>query len=249
MADFRRALLNLRLDYIHRFRRDRFMFHGAAIEVPKTIKKTIRRRLLLAGQYETEEVEFITEHIRPGMNVIELGGSIGAVSSLIGQHLGQGDTHIIVEAVPDLAKLCEINGPAGGGAQTVQVLNRAVSYGEADMVQFRDSDNAHVGRIAQDGEKSFSVPTVKLRDIVASLGTDRPFAVVCDIEGAEYEMFENDLETLQRAQLIILECHDSDTAGTPVSIERFLNDLSTQGFTVVAHRNGVAVLEPQDQTS
>ncbi|MEX3017695.1 FkbM family methyltransferase [Gymnodinialimonas hymeniacidonis] len=245
MNELQRGIVNIRLDLIHRFRGDRFDFHGARIRVPKSISKSIRRKLLLDGAYETEEVEFVERYVEPGMDVIEFGGSIGAVASLIATRLGAGDSQYVVEASSELAELCRANVESNAtDAHHVEVLHRAVSYNGTGVVRFATGRNAHIGHIARDGEEANEVPATTLSDVAAQLEDGRAFVFVCDIEGGEYDLFEKDLASVQKAKLSIVEFHPQDVEGRPVDIEAFLQTLPAKGLKVLEFRNDVAVIAP-----
>lgn len=182
-----------------------YTVHGVNVQVPASVDPEIRYLLARGRPYEMEEASLIDRYLPAGINVVELGGSIGVISALIRRKIGPDAHHLIVEAVPHLAAVCEANAKQGTQAENVQVIRKAVDYSGADTVTFDTGHNAHTGRVTETGP-GLKVPTTTL----ARLATDMPegeFALVCDIEGAETALFENESEVLDRVPVIILETH------------------------------------------
>ena len=74
------------------------------VEVPlRLVPSDVIRRQLDAGSYEAKEARFIQEYLPPGSEVLELGASLGVVSSII---LGQKPERLIsYEAVGPLGDI------------------------------------------------------------------------------------------------------------------------------------------------
>ena len=104
MKTFKRTLaLGLR----RLVRGDRFSVHGVELDVPIEIDQEVRYTLARGRPYETEEAHLVQRYLKPDMNVLEFGGSIGVVSCLTRTRIGRNAHQIIVEANPQLARVCE----------------------------------------------------------------------------------------------------------------------------------------------
>lgn len=184
-----------------------FDFHGVRVRIPEDSAPGVGNALL-RGKYEREEAEFVLGYLPEHLAVIELGGSLGVVSSLIRSRLLDSTQHLIVEANPSLMSICREN--AGDGqAGTTQVLNRAVGY-DAPMLRFAVGDSVHANHLLREGdpaERIVEVRSVTLAELLTFLGPDEGFVLVCDIEGGELDLVRNEGRLLDRAAMIIMELH------------------------------------------
>ncbi|MEM7721858.1 MAG: FkbM family methyltransferase [Pseudomonadota bacterium] len=244
MTHAQKLWLNVRLILIDLLFQSRIPFRGYRIFVPKTVVKTKIRRLVLDDQrYERPETDLVSKYISANVSVIELGGSLGAVSSFIARNMSPGQTHIVLEAVPALAQLCERNASYDGQRHVTRVINKALSYAPGATVRFLADGNAHIGRLALADEPSIEVQSTTLADLRKGLDADTDFAVVCDVEGAEYEIIDKDADMLKRATVAIIEFHDRDSDGNPVDIDAYLATLPEKGFRVLERIEDVAAIQ------
>ena len=82
----------------------------------------------------------------------------------------------------------------------------ALDYSGATKITFMPGKSVHGGRIANDGEPGFDVPTTTLAEQVLKL-PKKEYTLVCDIEGAELDLFQNEQKAVSEAYLLILETH------------------------------------------
>lgn len=180
--------------------------HGVPIKLPHYADISIRYLLARGRPYEEPEARMVKKYISNGFNVIELGGCYGIISALIRKQIGPHAKHIIVEADSTLAEVCMDNANLENTVNKAEVVVAAVDYSGSDEITFASGQNAHVGHIALEGELGFQVPTTTLAEQVSKL-PEKNYILVCDIEGAELDLFENEKRTLSRAHLLILETH------------------------------------------
>ena len=183
-----------------------FSPHGISIKVPKDADIAIRYLLARGRPYEGPEADMVSKYLPLGMNVIELGGCYGIISALIRKQIGPDARHIIVEANPSLAKICARNANLENTNNMADVVVAAVDYSGAKEIRFAPGPNAHTGHVANNGERGFTVPTTTLAEQLLKLPKNK-FILVCDIEGAELDLFQNEKKALSRAYLLILETH------------------------------------------
>ena len=167
-----------------------FSPHGISIKVPKDADIAIRYLLARGRPYEGPEADMVSKYLPLGMNVIELGGCYGIISALIRKQIGPDARHIIVEANPSLAKICARNANLENTNNMADVVVAAVDYSGAKEIRFAPGPNAHTGRVANNGERGFTVPTTTLAEQLLKLPKNK-FILVCDIEGAELDLFQN----------------------------------------------------------
>ena len=226
----------------HRLRNgDRFRVHGVTVTVPPQVDPEVRDLLVRGRPYEDPEARFVAAYLTPGMNVVELGGSIGVVSALVRARIGSSATHLIVEANPMLAKVCAINAAVGADPGRSTVICAAIDYSGAPEVAFASGHNAHTGHLATSGEAGFTVPTTTLAAVASNLPAGN-FALICDIEGAEAGMLSAERETLKRVALIVLETHPAAYGAGDTTKDSIIADLTAQGFALLGSADDVICL-------
>lgn len=166
---------------------------------------------LFWGIYESAERRLIRRWLPPGLDVVELGSHLGAVAVTIldGQDAGRRLT--CVESNPAILDTLEANLAAFRRSHDIEVLGAAIDYsGQHDVqVVLRDTPQGGAIGLAEGGVRA---PTVRLRDL-AIPRADRPWALVCDIEGGEAAMLLNDTEALSKCAVCIAELHDTTYRG------------------------------------
>ena len=206
-----------------------FAPHGIPVRVPASSDPMVRYNLARGRPYEAPEAEMVKTYLEPGTNVIELGGCMGILSALVRQKIGPEAQHIIVEALPDLAEICETNANIGATPGKTSVIRAAIDYSGAANITFAVAANAHSGHIAKSGEKGVTVPAIRLSDLARQL-PDGHFALLCDIEGAEIAMVDAEADTLQRVSLFILETHPKLYPGKKAAQAELMRAIETAGF-------------------
>lgn len=207
-----------------------FDFHGLTVRIPQDSPPGVGNALL-RQKYEMEEAQLILRHLDPGLPVIELGGSIGVISCLIQSRLAAGVRHLVVEANPALIDICRQNAsqqPDGGA----EVINAALGYG-ATHLAFTIGANIHSNRLAQPGDKGervIQVPAVTLSDLLSCLGDVAAYTLVCDIEGGELDLLENEWEQVRKAALVIMELHPNVYPKTTADVQAIEKRMQDAGF-------------------
>lgn len=222
-----------------------FAPHGIPVQIPRDADPDIRYLLARRRPYEAPEARMVRQHIRPGMNVLELGGCMGVVSATIRSRIGPTAKRVVAEPVPRLAEICRANASIGADPGTTDVVCAAVACTGGTNATFHSSDNAHSGRLARAGETGMRVATVTLDELVARL-PEGPFALVCDIEGTELELLERASDALRRTEVLILETHPrryADPARGLESIRRRIQELGLE--EVDADSNVLCFVRPR----
>ncbi len=219
---------------------NRFSVHGTEVVLPPEAGTELRYQIM-RGRYENDEANEVRRHVPRGAHVIELGGSLGVISKIIRETIGPEPHHIVVEANPQLIPICTANASPTSGGRT-QVVHAAVAYG-TDMVAFQFGHNANVGRVADEGESGVvRVKTTSLSALADMLPADAPFFLVCDIEGAELSMFENERAVFARMLGAIMEIHPDFFARSGKTRDDFLSLAARSGLTVAEDLGQVLVL-------
>ena len=206
-----------------------FTPHGIPVRVPASSGPMVRYNLARGRPYEAPEAEMVATYLEPGTPVIELGGCMGILSALVRRTIGPEARHIIVEALPDLAAICEENATIGAARGKTTVICAAVDYSGAESITFAVARDAHSGHIARSGEAGVTVPTTRLSDLARQL-PEGPFALLCDIEGAETALVDTEKESLQRVSLFILETHPKLYPAGQIAQRDLMDKIEAAGF-------------------
>jgi FkbM family methyltransferase len=182
-----------------------FAPHGIPVKIPSNIQTSVRYAFARGRPYEETEAKMIINHLQLDTNVIELGGCLGVISALIRHRIGSTAHHLIVEANPDLTKIC-LSNATNTTTKNTNIIVAAVDYSNKKYVNFVFGHHMHVGRVSKEQEKGISTQTTTLSELVKKIPKG-PFALICDIEGAEEHLFAREDSLISNISLLILETH------------------------------------------
>jgi len=221
--------------------------HGLSIDTSNHRIDSQTKASIFWGIYEGAEMRFVERYLPKDNDVIELGGSVGVISSLIRKKTNAQTRLFIVEADDELIPSIEKNVRTNNPGKEFRVIHGAISYSESDEkgnTLFYASDKNTGGKKYSNNKSSSnkllkSVPSVKLRDIITNNNIEN-FALVSDIEGAEAELLANDHKILDKCNFIIIELHNTELEQEPVKIKELLDKLLTMGYKLL-DSDGAAV--------
>lgn len=231
----RRQYLGLRKRLGHNV--EDFAPHGVPIHIPEGSDVDISYLLAKGRPYEGEEAGMVRDFLKAGSNVIELGGCFGVVSALVRKTIGPEARHLIVEANPALIGPLTSNAVQDALPGRTEVLNAAIDYSGAETVEFSIGSNAHIGRLGA-GRNSVKVPVVRLSSLVAKL-PEGPYALICDIEGAELALFAVEGRSLDRVDFLALETHPNVYPRGKADLDEMLATLKSAGLELLREERGV----------
>ena len=188
---------------------------------------------IIFGLYEYPERVLIQRWLPQDCDCVELGCSIGVISRIILQKLATPRCLVAVEASPSLLNLAETNIEAAGFSGRFIPCYCAVHYG-ADTVVFTEHTDHIRGKIAEASRaEGVSTPCVTLAQIIKdnALGS---YSLVMDIEGSEFGLVANELESLRQCEAVIVELHGDESART-----NFTEKLHSCGFTLAEAKHSV----------
>ena len=240
----RHSRLRLKLRELHHrihlrlrswLRRDPEMFapHGIPVRMPASVDPEVRYALARGWDYEAPEVRMIRGRLRAGMNVLELGGSLGIASAVIRERIGPDAHHLIVEAVPELAEICRMNASRGAVTGAVEVVNATIDHSGKPIVRFVRGNSSLMGHVARGETGDFEVPTTTLATLADRMPAG-PYALVCDIEGAELGLVGCEAGALSRVSMLIMEIHPRAFPGGEADLGRLIATITGLGLVPVA---------------
>lgn len=218
-----------------------FDFHGVTVRLPADVD-VAAANALIRGKYEQEEAALIARHLPADLPVIELGGSLGVVSALIRSKLKPDTRHLIVEANPRLIETCKTNAAAGSAGAATEIVQGAVHY-DGPIARFGIANEVHASAVGQGGSTDvIEVPAVRLSELFHRFGSPHRFALVSDVEGAEYDLFAQDADTLRHVELAIVELHPRNYQAQRRNESELLRNAAAVGLQVVERLSDVVLL-------
>jgi len=206
----------------------------------------VKAKLVLRG-YEYEEIGFVKRYLRPDLDAVDLGSSLGVVAAHIGRKLEPDRRLVCVEANPDLLELIRSNVRRNAPHVRLAVAHGAVEYPldhRAHVKLVLGFDNL-VSKVVEDSVESgwIPVPVVTLSQILAEHAVN-DYALVSDIEGSEAGLLQQEGEALLRCQQVIIELHTTTRAGRRVTADELYRALQDRhGFKLRDHSGLVFVFE------
>lgn len=173
------------------------------------------------GVYESAERRFIAQYLPSSLDVVELGSHFGAVAATVAERLAPGRRLQCVEANPALVPWLERTLQPYRQTHRIDVVCGAVTDAEHDEVRVVPARSPQGISVVADGG-GVRTPAVRLRDL-AVVTSGHPWALVCDIEGAEAAMLIDEPEALRHCHVCIAEFHDVEHRGIHYSPERLAN--------------------------
>lgn len=149
---------------------DAIPFRGMRIDVRGSSFPAANKAALWWGMYESAECRMIQRYLLPDLPVIELGSSIGAVSSLIASRLRAGVRLSCVEGNPAVMANLQRNLTNHARHLQVSVFQAAIAYG-TDRVGFEVAGDNLISRLALNAARAtVSVPCITLESLIAPFG-------------------------------------------------------------------------------
>lgn len=195
-----------------------------------------------ALSYEAKEARYIQAYLPAGAEVMELGASLGIVSSII---LGRRPSRLIsYEAVGPLTEVARQVVAHNHPSAPWTLVHRAIAGEGVAEVSF-DWSPAHTqgGSVASEpGQAQLRVPAESLASAIARHRLSTAAWLVMDIEGMEWPIARQQSAALRHFAGIIVECHDVREGDRVVPHEEVVAELAKAGFDIIARRGQVSVL-------
>lgn len=215
-------------------------YRGYSFTVPVEASSFRIVSMIFWGFYEAAETRLIRKYLRPDVPVIEIGSSIGVVSSIAISRLQNDAFFVGVEANYKIfgAIRSNIDRHNQNGCP-YKLLNKAISYQQAEMFLHTstDSTESYLVQNRTHAETDLKVDKVRLIDVVNDFEL-KEFTLISDIEGSEIEFILNDKKALCRCTAMIIELHSTNYEGRSYSVADLVKLISDQGFVLI-ERDGL----------
>ncbi|HSL23082.1 MAG TPA: FkbM family methyltransferase [Vicinamibacterales bacterium] len=192
------------------------------------ITNALRARLW-RGRYERSERALIETWLDRAAPVIELGGGIGVVATLVNRRLRNPHRHVVVEANPSLIPVLERQKALNGASFIVE--HAAVDYSGGRTTKLVVDEEFISGRVGATAGRAVEVPAVTLARLLRRYPWTG-ITLVCDIEGIETQLVEHEGELLAyRCTTLIIEVHPEFRS--EAECEALFASLRARGFAHV----------------
>lgn len=184
-------------------------------------------RQLLQSEYERPEINGIAMVVREGDRVLELGAGLGIISALAGRAVGPLGRVLSYEANSSLLADTQAFF-AANGIENVTMVN-AVLVNELDPKprKFHLSGSfAESSLLGVKGHRAKGSVEVAANSLSSVLSEFQPDVLICDIEGAELELFPAFPSSNLRAAVIELHPHRL----SPGQIQSIHDGLAAKGL-------------------
>jgi FkbM family methyltransferase len=230
-------ILFLFKDRLPNLRYSRFRFDITKANIDKKLIASI-----FWGFYESAEIRFVEKYFDGQIDAIELGASSGIVSSHIVSKFQNRSRRLVgVEANKILSETWHKNVERHKQANVnIDMLNNAIHYG-AESVSFAASNNTTESRVLVGGTNSgevVKVNSISLGELVRNQSL-LDYALFCDIEGAELQIFLNETDSLINCKQLFIELHESYEGSKKFAIDDINMLIQKKGFLLVERHGPV----------
>ncbi|MCH2164278.1 MAG: FkbM family methyltransferase [Marinovum sp.] len=205
----------------------RGVIEADGLRIPKHPDITVggRRRALRTGTYELKETTAVKRIVRRSDVVLELGGGIGYMSTVLTKLCGAKHVHTF-EANPSLLSYMADFHRENGVQDRITVHNALLAARKGKSRTFYIRKNFLGSSLDPDTGSYVDTADVDVLGLNATLRKIKPTILVCDIEGAEAELFPaGDFSGLRAA---IIELHP-----------QWIGQSGVQGVFDAMHRAGL----------
>lgn len=224
---------------------------GSRIELPSCASGGSGAASLFWGLYESAEIRFINRYLDGSVDVVELGSSVGGVSCVIAKKLHHGRKLICVEANPNIIDLLKRNLTNNAHSKEVKVIHGAICYEGSSQVEFIIGSDHLSSHLVSAGKNTSTarVSAVRLSEILEQEAI-RKYCLVCDIEGAEIQLFVHDSTAIRNCKTLIIELHHAEYNQTLYDPESIIDMIKENThLTLVSRYGNVCVFDsPTTQT-
>ena len=184
--------------------------------------------------YESAEAKSVMKYINDSHDIIELGSSIGAISSLSGKY--KGDKKLVcIEVNSDLIPVIEKN-LVYNEVKNYSIKNIAIGNNSQDL-WFTPGVHSTHGQVGKKmSNNSIKIKVISLSELL-KIEQIKDYNLICDIEGSEIDILLSNPESLLNCQTLIIETHKVERNGRiflPSDMKEIILKL---GFACVEERD------------
>lgn len=202
-------------------------FHNLKIDLSnKIIKKKIAASLFFKT-YESAEIRFISKYLQNYQGtIVEFGASIGVVSTTLAK-ANPNAKLISFEADSRFISIIENNFKLNG-IKNGFVYNEIIG---AQGYEFSPGEDNTMGKISKSTSNSTELSSFS--NILMKYSIDNEFVLICDIEGAEYFVLNEDVNNFNNCPLLIMELHPIEIDNNLITVEDLKSKIEILGYKIL----------------
>ncbi len=198
---------------------------GVRVPIDPRLMSEMMQKVIRSGRYEGSEAARIPMLVEAGERVLEIGGGIGFLSTLIAKE-NKAETIVVFEANPGLIELIETTHRLNG-VQAIVRNEIIMGRKTGDTLPFYLHQHFWASSMMWVKKRHcigvVQIPQVAFAEVLRDYA---PTLLVVDIEGGEFSLFDNvDLTTVRKA---LIEVHEKVIGGA--GVKSVFDFFSAQGF-------------------
>lgn len=192
--------------------------------------------------HDQENFEFLTNIVKPGNNIIDIGANIGFYTLFFKKLVGIKGAVVSIEPFKDtfdhLIENLKIN-----NINTDYAFNLALSDKEEKLQIFEHKENDGKNSLIQDPNNSpkYQIVTKKFDDFfqekLVQLGIDKVTLIKIDVEGWEIHVLQGAQKYLEiNSPLLMIEFNGEKYFDKSLEVFKFLNNIGYSCFSIVGKK-------------
>lgn len=218
---------------------------GVRFKIRNTPYSYGTKRGLKTGNYEVSERNLLRNQIKPGDVIIEMGGSIGVLTAILGHHAGSNGFVASVEASDKITAYSKTWLEAKGNIKVFTGFGFPVfSVNKKIKVNNFDQEGGSLGgRVSFDVSEESNDAAENMYDIETIMRQCNisPTALVIDVEGTERIIISDKPNYPSSVRIILMEMH-TYMYGEEAR-KQIIKRITDEGFTVKGDENDVYLFE------
>lgn len=138
---------------------------------------------------------------RKNYNILDLGANAGLFYLYMNESNIKISSYIGVEPIDSNLKSLYFN----SYPYSSQVINKAV-WKHSKGVKFSSSEISNANSVSSSGD--IKVPSITIKELIETMNNSYPSILKMDIEGAEYEVIEEDKDLFNYFEYLVIEFHN-----------------------------------------
>ena len=161
-------------------------------------------RMFNLGNYEESEINMCLSLIKPGFTIFDVGANVGWFSLIISKNIPKVSLHSF-EPIPATFDILNRNISLNGGFP-IKTYNLGFYSEDTNLKLFYDSEcsgRTSAANLAEIDVREVPCSFKKMDSFVREMNIQQLDFVKCDVEGAEYFVYQGGIETLRKFKPII----------------------------------------------
>ena len=156
-------------------------------------------RMFNLGSYEESEISMCLSLIKPGFTIFDVGANIGWFSLIISKNIPNVSLHSF-EPIPATFDNLNRNITLNGGFPIIKTYNLGFYSEDTNLKLFYDSEcsgRTSAANLAEIDVSEVTCSFKKMDSFIREMNIQQLEFVKCDVEGAEYFVYQGGIETLR----------------------------------------------------